>query len=228
MCPLLKKQISPLSYNTNIIAYIIRKNYSMHMTADYLSESYNFRDPLIYEQVVLSLEKIFSVHHQELTKITWFAQKIQEGFQRIDTFIRQANQNVCPLCKDVCCIRKHGHYTYEDLVYLSALGLRAPHLIVGGNDRDPCPYLLETGCSIERSRRPSHCNWYFCDSLLDYIEPQSTYREFDDSLRDVAELWIGMVEEFRKFSAPLSVQCNHAKTDRCHCRQAECRQIDPF
>jgi hypothetical protein len=30
------------------------------------------------------------------------------------------------------------------------------------------------------------------------MEPQSAYREFDDSLQDVAELWLAMAEEFRK------------------------------
>jgi hypothetical protein len=30
------------------------------------------------------------------------------------------------------------------------------------------------------------------------MEPQPAYREFDESLRDVAELWIEITEEFRK------------------------------
>jgi hypothetical protein len=30
------------------------------------------------------------------------------------------------------------------------------------------------------------------------MEPQVWYGDFDDSLRDVAELWLAMIEEFRK------------------------------
>jgi hypothetical protein len=32
------------------------------------------------------------------------------------------------------------------------------------------------------------------------MEPQPAYREFDDSLQDVAGLWIEMTEEFKKIS----------------------------
>jgi hypothetical protein len=32
------------------------------------------------------------------------------------------------------------------------------------------------------------------------MEPQPAYWEFDDSLREVAELWIEMADEFRKIS----------------------------
>jgi len=30
------------------------------------------------------------------------------------------------------------------------------------------------------------------------MEPQSEYREFDDSLQDVAELWLAMADEFKE------------------------------
>jgi hypothetical protein len=46
--------------------------------------------------------------------------------------------------------------------------------------------------------RPSGCNWYFCDSLFDYMEPQVWYSDFEESFRDVAELWLEMSEQFRK------------------------------
>jgi hypothetical protein len=171
-----------------------------------LLHDYSRRDAITYNETILSLKELFSLHHCELGKITGFARKIQDGLQVIDTFIRQANQSVCPGCRDVCCINKHGYYTGEDLIYLSALGLEPPAPVFGRNDTDPCPYLLETGCSIERPQRPSQCNWYFCDSLLDYMEPREAYREFDDSLRDIADLWIAMVEECRRISLPVSVK----------------------
>jgi hypothetical protein len=57
---------------------------------------------------------------------------------------------------------------------------------------------------MERWLRPSGCTWYFCESLLDYMETQPAYRDFDDSLQDIACLWIEMVEEFEKISAAKS------------------------
>lgn len=170
----------------------------MNINPDCAPKDYACRDPLTYNHTILFLEKIFSSHEDELKKIKNLAQKIREGIENISPFIEQATRSVCPRCKDVCCIIKHGYYTYEDLIYLFALGLESPHVIFGRNDTDPCQYLLENGCSIDRSRRPSGCNWYFCDSLLDYMEPQPAYRMFDDSLQDAAELWMGMMEEFRK------------------------------
>jgi hypothetical protein len=53
---------------------------------------------------------------------------------------------------------------------------------------------------MERSIRPSGCNWYFCDSLLDRMEVMPDYKIFDDSLRDAAELWLEMMEEFDRIS----------------------------
>jgi hypothetical protein len=171
------------------------------MKPDDTLKEYTCRDPLTYNQVMHSLQKTFSIHRNELNKIKSIAQKIQEGIKRIDPFIQQATRSVCPSCNDVCCISKHGYYTCEDLVYLTALNLEPHQVIFGRNDTDPCQYLLEHGCSVERWLRPSGCTWYFCESLLDYMEPLPAYREFDDSLQDVAGLWIEMITEFTKISS---------------------------
>jgi hypothetical protein len=170
----------------------------MVMNQDFKFDDYNCRDPIAFEKMMLFLEKTFSTRGHELNNVVRLASKIRDGIEKMDPLIQQANQIVCPACKNVCCISKHGYYNREDLIYLSALGLPPPLVIFGRNDGDPCQYLLENGCSIERWRRPSGCTWYFCDSLLDYMEPQQWYGDFDDSLRDVAELWLAMSEEFRK------------------------------
>ena len=166
----------------------------------HISGEYDCRDPLTYDRMILFFEKTFSVHKDVLHRVKHLAEKIRDGIERLDPFIQQANQSVCPRCKEVCCISKHGYYKYEDLIYLFALGLKPPHMIFGRNDSDPCQFLIKTGCSMERWQRPSGCNWYFCDSLLDYMEPQPAYRDFDETLSNVAELWIEMVEEFRRIS----------------------------
>ena len=51
---------------------------------------------------------------------------------------------------------------------------------------------------MRRSVRPSGCNWYFCDPLLEHMEARSEYAEFDNDLRDVAELWLALMDEFQR------------------------------
>lgn len=168
------------------------------MRPDFRFEEYNCRDPLAFGEILLFLEKTFTSRRHELHHVIRIASKIREKIEKLNLFIQQANQNVCSHCKEVCCISKHGYYTREDLIYIFALGLEPPHVIFGRIDTEPCQYLLENGCSIERWMRPSGCNWYFCDSLLDNMEPQVWYRDFEESFRDVAELWLEMSEQFRK------------------------------
>jgi hypothetical protein len=158
------------------------------------------RDPEGYEQAIHSLSEFFTLPSDALNDMKVLAGKIREGIERISPFIQQATQATCPSCKEVCCISKHGHYLYEDLVYLLALGLHPPPHIFGKPDSDPCQYLSQTGCILERSIRPSGCNWYFCDALLDNMEKNRGYETFDDSLRDVADLWLKMMEEFGRIS----------------------------
>ena len=156
------------------------------------------RDQNIYKQAVLYLENIFHNHGDQLQKVKEIAQRIEKEIGKISPFIQQATQIACPDCKDVCCINKHGYYNYEDLIYIHALGLKPFLNGFGRKDSDPCQFLSENGCSMERSRRPSGCNWYFCDSLLNHMEVNPDYREFDDSLQCVANLWMEMIDEFKK------------------------------
>lgn len=167
------------------------------MNADIPLRDYNIRDPRIFHEMTDFFRGTFT-GGTEFNGVTLLAEQIRDGLQRIDPLIQQATQNICPRCKEICCISKHGFYTYEDLIYLFALGLNPPPVSFGADDRDPCQYLRQNGCSLERWKRPSGCTWYFCDTLLDYIETQPAYRDFDEVLRDVAELWMKMVEEFGK------------------------------
>jgi len=82
-------------------------------------------------------------------------------------------------------------------VYIRALGLTPPRPDFGSNDFAPCRFLAAQGCSMERCLRPSGCNWYFCEALFNYMETLPGYQEFDDSLTEIAELWLKMMEEFR-------------------------------
>jgi hypothetical protein len=156
----------------------------------------NCRDPNSHRRIIHFLDAIFHHHRNELKTIHGLAQKIKLGICRIDPFIQKTTQTVCPSCKDVCCISRHGYYNFEDLIYLYALEESPAHHKFGLDDSDPCQYLTTNGCSMDRSIRPSGCNWYFCDSLLDRMEIQADYQEFDDILQDIATRWMEMIEEF--------------------------------
>jgi len=166
-----------------------------------MAEYPDCRDRTAYNQAILRVDEVFSRRSHRLQKVRELARKIRTGIDAISPFIQRSAGVICPLCKNVCCISKHGYFNYEDIMYLSALGLKPPALEFGRNDNDPCRFLTETGCSMERSVRPSGCNWYFCDPLLDLMETDPAYRQFDDALQDVAHLWMEMVEEFGRVPA---------------------------
>lgn len=170
----------------------------MDIKHDYFISNIKCRDQNTYNRAIHQLEEILQKHGHKLQKVKELALNIKDGIERISPFIQQNTQVVCPDCKDVCCINKHGYYNYEDLIYISALGLKPSPYEFRRKDSDPCQFLTENGCSMERSFRPSGCNWYFCDSLFDRMEKLPEYQEFDNSLRDVAELWMKLMEEFAK------------------------------
>lgn len=155
----------------------------------------NCKDPLIYAQVTRRLEDIFR-NRQHYLKVQELAQKIRDGFEKISPLIQHNTERICPDCTSVCCISKHGYYLFEDLIYLYALGRRPADCEFGREEMDPCQFLSQNGCSIERPFRPSGCTWYFCDPLLEYMEKRPYYHKFDELLRDIAELWMEMIEEF--------------------------------
>jgi len=153
-----------------------------------------------YRRVSLMLREFFLTTDLDLKALRGLAQRIKAGFDEISPFIQQTTAVVCPRCAEVCCISKHGFFNYEDLVYLFALRLKPPQVDFCRDDYAPCQFLTANGCSMERSLRPSGCNWYFCDSLLDVIEQRPDYHEFDDAMRDLAELWMKLIEEFSRIS----------------------------
>jgi hypothetical protein len=161
------------------------------------------RDPETRRIVTLRLGELFGNSnrtYQKVEEVKAAAGKIRMAIEKISPFIQQATETVCPKCNDVCCMSKHGYYNFEDLVYMHALGLKAPQHEASRADSDSCQFLSEKGCSMDRAVRPSGCNWYFCSPLLEHMEEMSGYREFDDALKEVAELWMKMMEGFARIS----------------------------
>ncbi|MEW6117541.1 MAG: hypothetical protein AB1553_11655 [Nitrospirota bacterium] len=149
-------------------------------------------------QAARHIEGLFQKYGGKLTRVAALAQKVREGVQRIDPFIQQHTSMVCPRCQAVCCLNKHAYYNDEDFIYIHALGL-TPHDYEQRDDTEPCQFLSQEGCRLERTVRPSGCNWYFCDALYESMEKAGkAYDEFDDALRKLAELWMEMIDEFKR------------------------------
>ncbi len=155
-------------------------------------------DPAVYDQVTSQIEDIYQNQKHNLQKVKELAQRIKKEIEKISPFIQQSTEVVCPQCKDICCLSKHGYYNYEDLIYIYALSLKPPNYDFGKKDSIPCQFLSDTGCVMDRSVRPSGCNWYFCNILSDHMERRSGYGEFDDTLRTIAELWLELTDEFTR------------------------------
>lgn len=172
----------------------------MNRDAIYALRARTRLDQYGYHQALLLLADTFVDPGNKLERVRGLARSIKFALEHISPLIQDTTRTVCPKCSDVCCISKHGFYNYEDIVYLSALGLRPPLIDFNRDDNDPCQFLTENGCSTERSLRPSGCNWYFCVPLLEVIEKRPYYRAFDDSLRDLAEMWLKMIADFSKAS----------------------------
>ncbi len=145
------------------------------------------------------IRDLFYSNKEDLVKVLELAQKIRAMISIIDTFIQQHTSAVCPECRKVCCVNKHAHYGCDDLIYIQALGLE-PHAYEQREDHEPCQFLCKTGCRLDRTVRPSGCNWYFCDALYDSMEkaPGMGYAQFDGSLQELADLWMELGAEFRR------------------------------
>lgn len=145
----------------------------------------------------LHIEEIFRNHREGLGGVIDLSQKIKKGIQSIDPFLQKNTSIVCPGCNKACCIDQHSYCSCEDLIYIYSLGLEVRDC-ESIDMSAPCRFLGSEGCRLERAVRPSGCNWYFCDYLYDRMEktPGSAYYDFDNSLQELADLWMEMVDEF--------------------------------
>jgi len=121
---------------------------------------------------------VFRHHGGRLDKVRDIAVGIAEEIEILSIFIQQHTAVVCPECSSVCCINRHSYHTFDDIVFIFALGEQIPLHVPGLDDSGPCQFLGKPGCTIPRSLRPYRCNWYFCSPLLDRITDLSTNRHY--------------------------------------------------
>jgi len=165
---------------------------------NHLTQETIHHDPAMFHQMTCHIEEIFHNQGHKLQRVKEIAQRVKKGIEKISPFIQQSTEVVCPNCTDVCCINKHGYYNYEDLVYIHALGLKPPDYDFEKEDSTPCQFLSEKGCVMDRSVRPSGCNWYCCEAIFDHMEWKAEYGVFDNDLRDIADLWLKLMDEFTR------------------------------
>ena len=145
------------------------------------------------------IRDFFYSNKENLLRVRELAQQVRAMISIIDTFIQLHTSAVCPECRRVCCVNKHAHYGCDDLIYIHALGLE-PDVCRQMTAHEPCQFLVAPGCRLDRSVRPSGCNWYFCDALYDSMEkaPGKEYADFDGLFRELADLWLELGSEFRR------------------------------
>jgi len=120
------------------------------------------------------------VRNNETSSQAELARELREAFNAVSPFIEKHTALVCPDCKKVCCIDKHGRYDNNDLVFLQAVGVKVLQRSSDHKETEPCRFLNDNGCSRERWERPFRCTYFFCDRLLKSLENDSAklYRAF--------------------------------------------------
>ncbi|MFN3480899.1 MAG: hypothetical protein ACK415_11000 [Thermodesulfovibrionales bacterium] len=136
------------------------------------------------------IEGVFSLYPEVLKRANDIARIIKVKIEGIDQFIQQNTSEVCPSCKNKCCINRHGYYDNLDILYIMALGMKPPLYQQELSDTEPCRFLSDNGCVKERYLRPFRCNWYFCEALLNHMEegPARPYREFIRVFNEILDL----------------------------------------
>lgn len=152
--------------------------------------SSSWHDPYNFSNLLSLSRRVFLSSPELLRDVRQIAFTIMAKINSIDYFIQQNTSAICPNCKNICCINRHGYYDDIDLFYIIALGLKPPLYRSDIDDEEPCQFLSDKGCSMERSIRPFRCNWYFCEALLLHMEegPARPYRAFIKTFDEIIHL----------------------------------------
>lgn len=151
-----------------------------------------------HDSIACRIEQVFADHAENLNLVIDLSNQIQRQIEALDPFIQKSTSAVCSECKDCCCVTRYSYYSCDDLIYIMALGLK-PQGLQSDDDSGPCFFLNNNGCCLERTVRPSGCNWYICDSLYGHmtIKQAESYESFSNDMEKLFNLWIELICEFR-------------------------------
>lgn len=118
------------------------------------------------------------------------ALELKAAYEDVSPIIEAFTSRVCPGCRRVCCIDRHGTHEDADLAFLEAAGEGPPEDPPKGDDTEPCRHLDPGGCTIPRWQRPYRCTWYFCAALLEAMpaEDPRAYRRLVAALERLGTL----------------------------------------
>jgi hypothetical protein len=163
-----------------------------------LNDYLTWHDRKRWNEALSLITNLFEQRKGDLAEVERIAVKLKNKIDGIDRFIQENTAQVCPDCRTVCCINKHGYCDHQDLIYIAALGLTPSLYGEEIKDTAPCQFLSETGCKIERSIRPFRCNWHFCSELIAFMNsgPAKPLREFNNKFRELQSLRQEMADQF--------------------------------
>jgi len=134
--------------------------------------------------------------HSGLEGLREVAEENRRLIESLDVHMEALTRRVCPTCRDVCCISRHGRPAADDLVYYKALNLVPPPSEPDRPDTSPCHQLGASGCRLPRAERPYRCTWYFCTPLIEALDrlPARQARVLDAQLSRLSSARIRLVE----------------------------------
>jgi hypothetical protein len=144
------------------------------------------------------IEQVFKNTPENFNCVIDLSNRIKRQIEVMDPFIQENTLAICSKCKDSCCVTRYSYYNCDDLIYIMALGHK-PQKLQGGDESGPCTFLTNNGCCLERTVRPSGCNWYICDALDRQMRvgPSEAYADFSDNMEKLFNLWMELISEFR-------------------------------
>ncbi len=163
-----------------------------------LNESLTWHDRKMWNEALSLLATFFRQRKDDLSGVQRMASLLRAEIDAVDGFIQLNTSQVCPDCRKVCCINKHSYHDYHDLIYITLLGMTPPPYREDVDDADPCQFLSEYGCTIDRPIRPFRCNWHFCSELIAFMNsgPAKPMREFNLHFKELQALRQEMIENF--------------------------------
>ncbi len=147
---------------------------------------------------------LFTKYSGEFGKLKAPAEAVSAAIETSGRFIERHTSVICPGCRSVCCINRHSYLEPIDMICIYALGESPPLYKTEAGDEEPCQFLGEKGCILQRPLRPHRCNWYFCAQLLEHIQATHAheYRSFIAGLRQINEkreaLLAGFLDALKK------------------------------
>lgn len=163
-----------------------------------LNNELSWHDRKRWDEALSYLTQLLKRRRGGFAGVEMIAHQLKRKIDDVDSYIQLNTSQVCPECQKACCINKHGYYDYQDIIYITALGIATPNYREGIEDTAPCQFLSVFGCRIERSLRPFRCNWHFCNELIAFMNlgPAKSLRKFNNKFQELQALRQETIDQF--------------------------------